>query len=120
MRASDYIVDLGPGAGVHGGKVIAAGKAEDIAQAPLSLTGDYLSGRMVIEVPAVRNPPDAEQFIRLFQATGNNLKGIDLAIPVGLLTCVTGVSGSGKSTLINDTLLAVVQREINKSTVHAV
>ena len=119
IRSADHVLDIGPGAGVHGGKVIAAGKAEDIAQAPLSLTGDYLSGRMVIEVPAVRNPPDAEQFIRLFQATGNNLKGIDLAIPVGLLTCVTGVSGSGKSTLINDTLLAVVQREINKSTVHA-
>ena len=104
IRSADYIVDIGPGAGVHGGEVIASGKLDDVLNEKRSLTGDYLSGRKSIEIPASRTSPDKEKSLRIIKAQGNNLKQIDVRVPIGLFTCVTGVSGSGKSTLINDTL----------------
>lgn len=104
IRSADYIVDIGPGAGVHGGEIIACGKLEDVLNEQRSLTGDYISGRKSIEVPPSRTKPDKNKVLRINQAEGNNLKQIDVEIPIGLFTCVTGVSGSGKSTLINDTL----------------
>ncbi len=113
IRLADYIVDIGPGAGVHGGEVVAQGSLDDVLNAPRSLTGQYLSGRLGIEVPAHRNPPKRKQMLKLKGASGNNLKHVDLEIPAGLLTCITGVSGSGKSTLINDTLYALAANEIN-------
>ncbi|MCB1959237.1 MAG: excinuclease ABC subunit UvrA, partial [Rhodocyclaceae bacterium] len=112
IRAADHVVDMGPGAGVHGGEVIAEGLPEDIAAHPHSLTGAYLSGRRRIAVPTQRQQPRADRMLVLGGCTGNNLKGVDLQLPVGLLTCVTGVSGSGKSTLINDTLYAVAARHL--------
>ncbi|TLX21499.1 excinuclease ABC subunit UvrA [Thermomonas fusca] len=113
IRLADYIVDIGPGAGVHGGEVVAQGQLADVLKAPRSLTGQYLSGKKRIEVPAHRNPPNRKLLLKLKGASGNNLKNVDLEIPSGLLTCVTGVSGSGKSTLINDTLYALAANEIN-------
>ncbi|MBH2011054.1 MAG: excinuclease ABC subunit UvrA [Xanthomonadaceae bacterium] len=113
IRLADYIVDIGPGAGVHGGEVVAQGQLADVLKAPRSLTGQYLSGKRRIEVPAHRNPPNRKLLLKLKGASGNNLKNVDLEIPSGLLTCVTGVSGSGKSTLINDTLYALAANEIN-------
>jgi excinuclease ABC subunit A len=113
IRTADHVVDIGPGAGVHGGRVIAAGTPEQIMAAAGSLTGQYLSGSLTIAVPERRPPPAAEQWLRLRNARGNNLKGVDAAFPVGLFTCVTGVSGSGKSTLINDTLFRIAARELN-------
>ncbi len=109
IRAADHVVDMGPGAGAHGGEVVAQGMPADIERAPASLTGAYLAGRRRIEVPAARVPPGLG-WLRLLGARGNNLKGVDLELPVGLFVCVTGVSGSGKSTLINDTLAAAVAR----------
>jgi excinuclease ABC subunit A len=114
IRAADFVVDLGPGAGVHGGRVVAAGTPEQILKDPQSLTGQYLSGKRQIEVPAERQAP-SERTIEVLGARGNNLKSVDARIPVGLMTCVTGVSGSGKSTLINDTLYEAVAGEINRS-----
>ncbi len=114
IRAADYVVDIGPGAGVHGGEIVAQGTAEQIQQCKASLTGQYLSGEQRIEIPARRRPV-GEQAIRIEGASGNNLKNVSVDIPTGLLTCVTGVSGSGKSTLINDTLYKFVSRVINKS-----
>jgi excinuclease ABC subunit A len=111
IRAADHVVDMGPGAGVHGGEVVATGPASEIERAPASLTGAYLSGRQHIEVPAARVPPGLD-WLRLAGARGNNLRNVDLELPVGLLVCVTGVSGSGKSTLINDTLAAAVARSV--------
>lgn len=113
IRLADHIVDIGPGAGVHGGEVVAQGNLDDVLKAPRSLTGQYLSGQKCIEVPTRRNPPNRKMLLKLKGAHGNNLKNVDLDIPSGLFTCVTGVSGSGKSTLINDTLFALAANEIN-------
>ncbi len=115
IMAADHVVDLGPGAGVHGGKIVAEGTPEEIMRTPKSLTGQYLSGKRAIEIPGDRTAPDAERQIRIVGARGNNLKGIDAAIPVGLMTCVTGVSGSGKSTLVNDTLYKAVADLLNRT-----
>jgi len=115
IRAADYIVDIGPGAGVHGGEIVAKGTFEDIKKAKGSLTAQYLTGKLKIEVPENRTPYDAKKTIQVLGATGNNLDEVNLEIPIGLLTCVTGVSGSGKSTLINDTLYPIVARDINRS-----
>ena len=109
----DYIVDIGPGAGVHGGRVVAQGSLPEVLKAPRSVTGQYLSGKKKIEVPAHRNPPNRKLMLKLKGASGNNLKDVDLEIPSGLFTAVTGVSGSGKSTLINDTLYSLAANEIN-------
>ena len=113
IRAADFVVDLGPGAGVHGGRVVSAGTPEEIQKDTQSLTGQYLSGKRRIEVPAERHAPGDRQ-IEVQGATGNNLKSVDVSIPVGLMTCVTGVSGSGKSTLINDTLYEAVAGTLNR------
>jgi len=115
ILSADYVVDLGPGAGVHGGQIVAAGTPEDVKNNPQSLTGQYLSGKRVIPVPEERTAPDADRQITIRGATGNNLKNINASIPVGVMTCVTGVSGSGKSTLINDTLYKAVADELNRS-----
>ncbi|QLB21356.1 excinuclease ABC subunit A [Vespertiliibacter pulmonis] len=115
IMAADHIVDIGPGAGVHGGNVIAQGTAEQIMQHETSITGKFLSGREKIEIPAKRTPYNKEKVLVLKGATGNNLKNVDLEIPVGLFTCITGVSGSGKSTLINDTLFPIAQNALNRA-----
>ncbi|KAF0190908.1 MAG: excinuclease ABC subunit A [Gammaproteobacteria bacterium] len=104
ILAADHVVDIGPGAGVHGGQIVAMGKPADILANENSLTGQYLSGAQAIEIPPQRTAPHADQQLRIRGASGNNLKGVNVDIPVGLMTVVTGVSGSGKSTLINDTL----------------
>ena len=116
IRAADHIIDIGPGAGVHGGRVVAQGPIRDIVASNQSLTGEYLSGKRRIEVPAERTPNDPGQQLVLTGARGNNLQGVTLEIPVGLLTCVTGVSGSGKSTLINATLYPLAATELNGAT----
>jgi excinuclease ABC subunit A len=113
IRAADHIVDIGPGAGVHGGEVVAQGKLKDVLAAKRSQTGDFLSGRRSIPVPRKRRAPDPQLMLRVFGASGNNLKDVDLEIPAGLFVCVTGVSGSGKSTLINDTLFRFAAAELN-------
>jgi excinuclease ABC, A subunit len=115
IRAADHIVDIGPGAGVHGGQVIAQGNANEIMQIENSLTGQFLSGVQKIEIPAQRVPFDQARVLTLTGAKGNNLKNVTLEIPVGLLTCITGVSGSGKSTLINDTLFPLAQNALNRA-----
>jgi len=115
IRSADHVVDIGPGAGVHGGQIISQGTPKHIINDPKSLTGQYLSGKQRIEVPAKRNPVDPEKQLIIRGATGNNLKNIDCHIPVGLFTCITGVSGSGKSTLINDTLYKHVANQINNA-----
>jgi excinuclease ABC subunit A len=116
IRAADYVIDIGPGAGVHGGHIIAEGNVDDILACKDSLTGQYLSGRERIEIPKKRIPFDKKNVVELKGATGNNLKNVDLVIPNGLMTCVTGVSGSGKSTLINDTLYKLAHIELNGAT----
>ena len=113
IRAADQVVDIGPGAGVHGGHIIAQGTAAEIAANPESLTGRYLSGALRIEVPRQRRSPNPEKMLRLRGARGHNLKGMDLEIPLGAFCCVTGVSGSGKSTLINDTLFPLAANRLN-------
>ncbi|MBW8313087.1 MAG: excinuclease ABC subunit UvrA [Rhizobium sp.] len=113
IRLADHIVDIGPGAGVHGGEVIAQGSYADILKAPRSLTGAYLSGKRRIEIPKQRHKPNPKMMLELHGASGNNLKDVDLSIPAGLFTCITGVSGSGKSTLINDTLYHLAANELN-------
>lgn len=115
MRTADYIVDIGPGAGRHGGQVVAAGAINDILACEDSLTGQYLSGKQEIAVPETRLTP-SENWLTLSGATGNNLKDVTLNIPVGLFTCVTGVSGSGKSTLINQTLYPIAATALNRAT----
>ncbi|MCG8370803.1 MAG: excinuclease ABC subunit UvrA, partial [Proteobacteria bacterium] len=115
IMAADHVVDLGPGAGVHGGRVVAAGPPAAIRKAPQSLTGQYLSGKRAIAIPAERTPCDPERQVRVIGATGNNLKSVAASIPVGLMTCVTGVSGSGKSTLVNDTLYKAVAESLNRA-----
>ena len=116
IRAADHVIDIGPGAGVHGGNIIAEGTMEDILNCPDSLTGKYLSGKERIEIPKKRVPFDKDNILELKGASGNNLQDVDLVIPNGLLTCVTGVSGSGKSTLINDTLYKLAHIELNGAT----
>ncbi len=117
IRTADFVVDMGPGAGVHGGEVIASGDVAAIMQCERSLTGAYLSGRLEIAVPTTRRQPDSNRRLMLSGARGNNLKNVTLDLPAGLLTCVTGVSGSGKSTLINDTLYAAMARHLNGSSI---
>ncbi|REC93916.1 excinuclease ABC subunit UvrA [Kushneria indalinina] len=116
IRSADHVLDIGPGAGVHGGQIIAQGTPEEIEASQDSLTGQYLSGTRRIEIPSPRTPVNPEKMLRLTQASGNNLDNVDLALPLGLFVCVTGVSGSGKSTLINATLMPVAARELNKAT----
>jgi excinuclease ABC subunit A len=113
IRHADHVVDLGPGAGVHGGHVIAQGTPQEVAANPQSITGQYLSGERGIVVPAMRTPRQDKRFLRILNARGNNLRGVTAEIPLGLMTCVTGVSGSGKSTLVNDTLYQFVARKLN-------
>ncbi len=113
MREADYIVDIGPGAGEHGGKVIAAGTAEEIMQNPDSITGAYLSGRIQIPVPKERRKPTG--FLKVIGASENNLKNVNVDIPLGVMTCVTGVSGSGKSSLTNEVLYKTLQRKLNRA-----
>ncbi|MDO9647666.1 excinuclease ABC subunit UvrA [Glaesserella parasuis] len=115
IMVADHIVDIGPGAGVHGGQIIAQGTAQEIMQNEASITGKFLSGKEKIEIPKQRTPRDESKQLVLKGASGNNLKEVDLAIPVGLFTCITGVSGSGKSTLINDTLFPIAQNALNRA-----
>jgi excinuclease ABC subunit A len=117
IRSADYLVDMGPGAGEHGGHVVAHGTPTEVIANPASVTGDYLSGRRSITVPARRRAPDPDKQLRIVGARGNNLKSATVALPVGLFTCITGVSGSGKSTLINDTLAAAAARRLYGSSV---
>jgi excinuclease ABC subunit A len=113
IRTADHIVDIGPGAGVHGGEVVAQGTYEDIVKSKRSLTGQYMSGKRRIEIPKKRRKADAERVLKIIGASGNNLKDVELEIPAGLFVCITGVSGSGKSTLINDTLYRYAAAELN-------
>lgn len=115
ILSADHVVDLGPGAGVHGGRIVVAGTPQEVREHPESLTGQYLSGKRKIAVPDKRTKPDRDRQITIVDATGNNLKNITASIPVGLMTCVTGVSGSGKSTLVNDTLYKAVADLLNRS-----
>ncbi len=116
IEHADHVVDIGPGAGEHGGRIIAQGTPEDIRNAPESLTGQYLTGRRRIEVPGLRHKPDPKRLLGIEGACGNNLKDVAVDVPVGLFVCVTGVSGSGKSTLINDTLYSAAARHLYGST----
>ena len=119
IREADHVIDIGPGAGVHGGQVIAQGTPDEVKNNPNSVTGQYLSGVRKIEVPKQRVPVNKEKWLSLKGATGNNLQDVSIDIPVGLMTCITGVSGSGKSTLINGTLFPITHRELNKATTAA-
>ncbi len=116
IRCADHVIDIGPGAGVHGGHVVAEGTMDEIIANPNSLTGQYLSGAKEIAVPKERTPRDPKKTVELLGATGNNLKNVDLSIPVGLFSCITGVSGSGKSTLINDTFFKIAHTQLNGAT----
>ena len=116
IRSADHIIDIGPGAGVHGGRIVAQGALEDIVGNESSLTGAYLSGKRRIDIPAQRHHADDKRLIHLHGASGNNLQNVTLELPVGLLTCITGVSGSGKSTLINGTLYPLAATELNGAT----
>lgn len=116
IRSADYVVDIGPGAGVHGGYVVAHGSPAEVAANPASMTGDYLAGRRAIAAPKQRRQPDPDKRLQVVGAHGNNLRDVTLEIPGGLFTCITGVSGSGKSTLINDTLYAAAAKHLYGST----
>jgi excinuclease ABC subunit A len=116
IRSADHVVDIGPGAGVHGGRIVAQGTPEDIIRNPASLTGRYLNGTERIEIPIKRHAPDPKKKLVLHGARGNNLKNVTLELPLGIMTCVTGVSGSGKSTLINNTLFPIVATLLNGAT----
>ncbi len=116
IKSADFIVDIGPGAGVHGGEVVVSGTLDDVKKTKKSVTGQFLSRKRQIEIPKERHPFDEDRLVRLNGASGNNLKQIDLEIPLGLMTCVTGVSGSGKSTLINHTLYPIAARQLNGAT----
>lgn len=117
IMSADHVVDIGPGAGVHGGQIVAQGKPADILKNPNSITGEYLSGKRSIAIPAKRLPFDHKNILSLQGASGNNLQNIHIEIPLGLMTCITGVSGSGKSTLINDTLAPIAARALNGATI---
>ncbi|MBW3697253.1 excinuclease ABC subunit UvrA [Vibrio sp. T187] len=116
IRCADHVIDIGPGAGVHGGQVVAEGTIDDILANPNSLTGQYLSGKKEIAIPEQRTPIDKKKVVELIGATGNNLKEVTATIPVGLFSCITGVSGSGKSTLINDTFFKIAHTQLNGAT----
>ena len=116
IRLADYVIDVGPGAGVHGGEIIAQGKPDDVMNNPASITGQYLSGVRKIAIPEKRCAYNPDKVLELEGATGNNLNDVNLTLPVGLLTCITGVSGSGKSTLINNTLYPIAATELNRAT----
>ena len=116
IRSAEHIIDIGPGAGIHGGEIVATGTIDQIESAPNSLTGKYLAGKESIKVPEARTPYDEKKLIQLQGAIGNNLQEVNLIIPVGLFTCITGVSGSGKSTLINNTLYPIAATRLNKAT----
>ena len=116
IRSADHVIDIGPGAGVHGGEIIAEGTPAQIMDCEKSLTGQYLSGKQQIKVPEKRHPADKNKILKLSGCTGNNLKNVTLEIPFGLMTCITGVSGSGKSTLINSTLYPIAATELNGAT----
>ncbi|MDG2353919.1 MAG: excinuclease ABC subunit UvrA [Gammaproteobacteria bacterium] len=113
IKQADYVIDIGPGAGIHGGEIIACGTPQEVADNPRSLTGDYISGRQSIAIPNERKT--SQNWLKIQGASGNNLDQVDLSIPVGVLTCITGVSGSGKSTLINDTLYSLAARDLNRA-----
>ena len=115
IRTADYVVDIGPGAGEHGGEIVAKGKPAAIEKAKNSMTGQFLSGKRKIEIPKKRNKPNKKKMLRLIGATGNNLQSVTVEIPVGLMTCITGVSGSGKSTLINSTLYPNIAHFLHNS-----
>ena len=116
IASADHIIDIGPGAGVHGGEIVAEGTLADIMKSKKSLTGKFLSGVEKIDIPKNRVPYDDKKLLTLKGATGNNLQKVDLTIPLGLFTCVTGVSGSGKSTLVNNTLYPITATKLNKAT----
>ncbi|HZP12290.1 MAG TPA: excinuclease ABC subunit UvrA, partial [Nevskiaceae bacterium] len=118
IRAADHVIDIGPGAGVHGGQIVAEGTPRDIERSRASTTGKYLSGALSIEVPELRTPRQPKKQVVIRGAIGNNLKNVTAEIPVGLFTCITGVSGSGKSTLINDTLYCAAARQLNGASTH--
>ena len=115
VRMADFVVDIGPGAGAHGGEIVAQGTPQEICDNPNSITGQYLTGALKIEVPEKRHPVDKKKMFKLKGASGNNLKNVDVEIPAGLLTCITGVSGSGKSTLINETVYKVLANHLNRA-----
>ena len=118
IRAADYVLDVGPAAGVHGGEIVAAGTPADIMSHPDSLTGQYLSGKQSIATPKIRTPFDEKRVIELIGVTCNNLNNLDVKLPIGLMTCVTGVSGSAKSSLINDTLYPLAATKLNRASLH--
>ena len=116
IREAEFLIDIGPGAGVHGGEIVASGDINDIIKEKRSITGQFLAGNRQIEIPEKRHDYDPDRVLTLKGASGNNLKSVTVEVPIGLMTCVTGVSGSGKSTLINHTLYPIAARELNGAT----